>query len=125
MNEKQNVTLPSDGDESGDHAVQAEHRDQQQQLESAVSAQHRDALRRILLKCQSRILLLKRQFSTDSVLTQSTIVVCRQKEYWKCYSLICKLVGIEELVCLLYFLSFLNLILASHLNFDVYIKTLG
>ena len=55
---KQKVTLPCDGDESGDHAVQAEHRDQQQQLESAVSAQHRDTLRRLLSKCQSRILLL-------------------------------------------------------------------
>ena len=125
LHERRNVTLPCDGDESGDHAVEAEHRDQQQQLESAVSAQHRDALRKLLSQCQSRILLVWRQFSTDRVLTQSTIVVCRQKEYWKCYSLICKLVGIEELVFLLYFLSFLNLILASHLNFDVYIKTLG
>ena len=35
-------TQPCDGDEGGDHAVEAEHCHHQQQLQSAVSTQHRD-----------------------------------------------------------------------------------
>ena len=87
-------TPPGNGDEGGDHAIEAEHRHHQQQLQSAVSAQHRD----------------QSQEAPDSVTPIFPIAYCFDAANW--YSLyvdrksfesvnlqFVSLVGIQELFC--------------------------
>ena len=58
---------PCDGDECGDHAVETEHRDQQQQLESAVPAHHPDHSLAAPWKCHRYFILLLQHFVADGV----------------------------------------------------------